>query len=421
MSYASLRSDRPRVVWVSSKPLTSALDSATWLETTRVLREQGWHITLLGSGVTGRQEVQGVEVYSLSEPRVYLLGTLLFHARVVSLLMRQWTVIDLVLFHQMSAPWLLPLRFLRKWLGRERPLFVMDTRDLAVVRSDLRNRLRRLFLRWAHWLANRWADGQTAITSRMAQLVGIPDAQLWGTWPSGVDLERFGPAQAGREWPGEGEPIHLMYIGSFASDRNLTLLCRAVGQANAEGLGFVLSLVGNGPERPALEEAALCAAGSIHIRPPVPHSQIPNLLRQVHVGVTSLPSSHDSKFEASSPIKLFEYMAAGLPVMATDNACHTDVVGGGSYAFWVRGASEQGMLAALRLVAQVRASLADKGAEAAAAARAWSWQEAGRKLGMALEHGLQGRSETLEAGARGRGSGSDLRDQEDAGVLGIQG
>ena len=388
MSGAARDLGLPRVVWVSARPIGTALDSATWLETTRELREQGWPITLVGEGPSGAHDIQGVAVHCLPKPEVYGLGYFLFHLGLWRFLFQRRSECDAILFHQKSAPWILPLRLLRKLGGWQAPLLTMDTRDVVAVGTSLRNQTRRLFFRCAHGLANRWADGQTAITPRMAQLVGIPSAQLWGTWPSGVDLERFRPAQTGRMWPGPEEPIHLMYIGTFVQDRNLALLCRAVARANQEGMAFELSLVGNGPERPALEEAGLGTGGAIRLRPPVPHDQIPVLLRQVHVGVTSLPSSFDRKFEASSPIKLFEYMAAGLPVMATDNACHADVVGEGTYAFWVREATEKGILATLRLLALAREDLKAKGAQAAAASQEWTWQRAGWKLGQALEHGL---------------------------------
>jgi glycosyltransferase involved in cell wall biosynthesis len=388
VSVASQRQALPSVIWASARPIGSALDSATWLETTSELLKLGWPVTLVAEGPTGQQRIEGVDVSCLSRPRFYILGYCLFHLRLLFFLARVWAKTDAVLFHQKSAPWVLPLRVIRNLLGQQGPQLIMDTRDVVALGAGLRNRLRRLFFRFAHYLANHWADGQTAITPRMAQLVGIPSGHLWGTWPSGVDLERFRPAQEDRRWPEQGDPIHLMYIGSFVGDRNLALLCRAVEDANAQGMAFILSLVGDGLDRQALERIALQSEGGIRVLPPVPHDRVPGLLRQAHVGVTSLPSSVDRKFEASSPIKLFEYMAAGLPVMATDNACHTDVVGEGTYAFWVREPTLQGVLVALRLVAQSRDGLRDRGARAAAAARSWTWQEAGRKLGVALEHGL---------------------------------
>jgi glycosyltransferase involved in cell wall biosynthesis len=273
----------------------------------------------------------------------------------------------------------------------------MDTRDLDAREGTLRNRLRRWFFRAAHWLANRFADGQTAITMRMAELVGIPDSQLWGIWPSGVQLDQFTAAQDGRRWPKDGEPIQLIYIGKMRVGCNLLALCQAVERANLDGMVFVLSLIGEGPERSELEEIAQGAAGRICVRPAIPHDQIPQMLRQVHVGVTALFSPDDRLFAASSPIKLFEYMAAGLPILSTRSACHTEVVGAGTYAFWAESPSQEEILGALRAVWRARAELSEKGRQAAASARNWTWEAAGSKLSAALEYGL------MQSGVRDHG------------------
>ena len=71
------------------------------------------------------------------------------------------------------------------------------------------------------------------------------------------------------------------------------------------------------------------------------------MLAKMHIGVTSLPDVDDEKYAASSPIKLFEYMASGLPMLATANPCHTDVVGDGSYVFWIDETTDQGILKGL--------------------------------------------------------------------------
>ncbi len=378
----------PHIVWVYPEPLASALDSATWLETTRTLRELGWPVTLVVQGPAGQHCLQGVEVCCVPKPQVYVVGVCVFHMRFLRYLFRRRGTVDAILFHQMSAPWLLPLRSVRSLVGWQRPVLVMDTRDLVAAEGTLRSWLRSRFFRMAHFLANRWADGQTAITARMAKLVDIPPSRLWGIWPSGVDLERFTPARVGRQWPREGELIRLIYVGKLDNERNPWPLCRAVEQANADGMAFELSLVGEGPARLALEGFGQRTEGRVRVWPAVPHDRVPGLLNEAHVGVTSLPSSGNEKFGASSPIKLFEYMAAGLPVLATNNACHTEVVGGDTFAFWVEDVSEEGVLAALRQLWRARATLGEKGDAAAAAARAWTWQGAGRKLSSALERGL---------------------------------
>jgi glycosyltransferase involved in cell wall biosynthesis len=387
----------PRLIWIYGVAIDKALDSATWLQTTQALRNLGWDVTLIGKGPDGEQIYNGIQATNIATTERYFLNWVLFHLRLIRYLLTHWRTTDIILFHQLTALWVLPLRLLGVLLGGERPRFVMDTRDLNVVEPTLKNRLRTHFFALMHWWANRWADGQTAITPRMAQLVAIPAEQLWGLWPSGVSVERFASVHQGRHWPASGEPIHLMYVGKLHEERNLAPLAQAVEAAHKEGMSFALTYVGSGPEQGVLEQFAASTAGRVSVQPAVPHDQIPVLLRQAHVGVTSLPDPENEKFQASSPIKLFEYMAAGLPVLSTRNVCHSDVVGAGRYAFWADNAEVPRLLVALRQIWQAHQELAQLGEEARGAVNAWSWQAAGQQLDQALRRGLAHRVRNEEA------------------------
>lgn len=376
--------DRLRVAWVS--PVTPGkLDLATWVETTRELRRQGVDVTLITIGPAGKHSYHGVEVLNIPRPSVYLLGQVLFHMGVLRYLLPRLRDYDVVLFHQLSAIWLLPLRL----FGRKRPKLVMDTRDMVDFTTDsLKVRLRTAWFDMITRLAARFADGQTAITPRMAELVHIPDAQLWGIWPSGVDAERFAAAAKGRHWPYHGEPIRLVYVGIFLEKRNLLPLCRAVSRAKSEGMSFIFSVYGDGPLQPELESVAVESQGAVRVEKPVSHDKVPHVLARAHVGVTSLPEVDDIKYEASSPIKLFEYMAAGMPVLATSNKCHTDVVSDGRYAFWAGDVTEETLLGVLRRIWDSRDDLFQLGQEAQADVHGWTYAANAAKLKAALVYGL---------------------------------
>jgi len=246
--------------------------------------------------------------------------------------------------------------------------------------------LREMFLEYINRSANHWTDGFLTITRRMAEATNIPLYKLWGEWPSGVNTDLFAPAKAARCWPSPEQPVQLVYIGALHHERNLMTLCRAVAHANAEGMFFALSLVGDGTERAELEDFATQTNGQVRVVSPVPHEQIPEVLARAHIGV--LPFPDEEKFRVSSPIKLFEYMAAGLPILATRIVCHTDVVGPGNYAFWAQDAGEQGLLDALRLVWQSRDLLSEMGRQAALAAEGWTWAASAEKLKKGLEKGF---------------------------------
>lgn len=381
----------PSVIWVYPDSLSERLDSATWIETTRELCHLGWNVTLLTKDPTsGPQTIRGVEIVSLKSRDIYLLGQLLFHLNVIGYILRRWRQVDIVFFTQISGFWLLtPLRLIRLLTLRKRPLLVMDVRDLDdPVPGNLRMQLRIWFHRIVFIMADLLADGRTTITSRMAELVNIADRQLWGIWPSGVDPSVFASASEDRCWPANDEPVHLMYLGIILENRHPAELCRAVMQANDEGMNIQLSLVGDGPDRAALEPLIQSSSGRVRIVPPVPHDQIPQILAQAHIGVTSLPDPDDVIYQASSPIKMFEYMAAGLPILATRSVCHTDVLGEGEFAFWADKTNERALLEAVQAGWEKRADLEQLGYQAQQTVQDWTWKAAARKLSVALDKGM---------------------------------
>ena len=376
-------------MWVCMKPLAQALDAATWLATTQKLREFGVHVDLLAVGPTGRREIDGVEVICLSRPDVYILRQLVFHLKVIALALREWKKTDVILFHQASASWLAVLRLFRFLRGDSRPLLVMDTRTLHMPPADLeslKDKVRGRVYKLSDAVANLWTDGRLAITRRMAEAENIPPAKLWGVWPSGAELERFDAAQSARQWPAPGEPIRLIYTGCLHHERNLVTLSKSVVEANSEGLPFRLRLVGDGTARQELEDFAATTHGVVTVEAPVPHGQIPSILASAHVGV--LPFPDEEKFRVSSPVKLFEYMAAGLPVLATHIACHTEVLGDVRCVIWAEDSDVPGLLAALRLLWSNRDALEEMGHQAAILARQWTWQKSARMLKAALERGV---------------------------------
>jgi glycosyltransferase involved in cell wall biosynthesis len=387
MKQQALPNPAPHVLWVYTESPTEALDAATWTETTRELRALGWRVTLVAVGAAGLQQARGVEIFGIPKPNIYLLRQVIFHMRLLRLISLLWGDVDVVLFHQMSAPWLFPLRIVRRVIHQRRPILVMDTRTVPMTVRTRKDQLRAIFDRLMNRLAHRWADGQTAITLRMAENVRIPSAKLLGVWSSGVTLEQFAPARVARHWPQAGEPIELIYIGVLHRERCIKALCEAVERAHAIGLAFGLTIVGSGPERAELEAFAQHTNGRVRVLESVPHAHIPSLLAAAQVGVLPFPDT--LMFRVSSPVKLFEYLAAGMPILATRIACHTDVVGDRDCAFWAADASVEQLLGTLRLIWRRAGDLEMMGREAATTAPAWTWAAAAHKLSTALASGLQ--------------------------------
>lgn len=376
-----------KLVWISTINPEATLDSSTWIDTTRELGLLGWDVTLLGKGREGVHQQKEVEIECLSVPDVYLVGQILFYGKMAKRVLRVWRSADVVLFHQDMALAVLPLRLWRLFTAG--PRFVLDTRDFAdVVNGRFKTRLRLRFFKQIYRWHRLFADGQTTITDRMATYANVPRSKLLGTWPSGVDVEKFEPAHFQRQWQTKNNTIELIYIGSIISKRNHIELCRAVKAINEKGGRFRFTLYGSGEARAKIEAFATETGANVRVCDPVPHEQVPNILANYHIGVTSLPPVDDAKYMASSPIKLFEYMAAGMPILATANPCHVDVVANGRYGFWADAPTPTALETALEVIWQQREQLPELGREAYEAATEWTWHRAAVKLSNALKASL---------------------------------
>jgi glycosyltransferase involved in cell wall biosynthesis len=380
----------PHLVWIFPGRLDSCLNGATWLKTTYELRQIGWQVTLINSGEGGLKFVHGVEVFCIFSPEIYFLRQVIFHTKLFFFLLARQQSIQIILFNQPSAPWIFPLKLLRQLRRSKTPLFVMDTQTVPMEnlwKASLRDRLRGWFHILTNQFGNSWVDGQTANTRRMAERIHINPDHFWGSWPNGADLKQLAPALKIRKWPSKNGPIHVTYIGALHYERNLMSLCQAVEMANTEGMNYILTLTGDGSQRKELEMVAQRSRGCIKVNPPVPHEKVLELLKEVHIG--ALPFPDEEKYRVSSPIKLFEYMAAGLPILATRIVCHTDVIKNDTFVFWAEEASPEGLLKSLRNIWKERSNLKNMGEESNKFAQMYSWTESAKKLSDALQIGLQ--------------------------------
>ena len=133
---------------------------------------------------------------------------------------------------------------------------------------------------------------------------------------NGVDLEPFGSV--------DGEPVRQRYqlgkarvvgfAGSLKTWHGVDLLLRAAARLDAD---VRVLIVGDGPERGRLEALAgeLRIADRVVFTGAVPHHAVPAHLAAMTVAVA--PYRRQAEFYFS-PLKLVEYLAAGLPVVASE-------------------------------------------------------------------------------------------------------
>ena len=237
------------LIWIHPDNISKKLNAAPVLEAVRGLRQMSWHVDFLVGGVNGAQKIQGVDFTGISRPDTPVFKQIVYHMKALKFVFDHWNSASIVVFRTISVPWMLLLR-LNRLLHRDLgPLLVLDTRTLPMDKWSFKERLRGRYNLFLSALANRFVDGQTTNTRRMAEAYRIPAEQFWGNWPSAVDLHIFSPFVESRTWPQGDEPIQIVYVGVLTPERDILPFCQAVEKANQEGMCYELTLVGDGKER----------------------------------------------------------------------------------------------------------------------------------------------------------------------------
>lgn len=160
------------------------------------------------------------------------------------------------------------------------------------------------------------ADGVVAVSEAVGAWARGHGADPVAVVPNGVDVERFDVA-ARRGAAGGGDPdgFTAVFVGTLKPWHGVELLVEAVRRAGGAGVAPRLLIVGDGPRRAAVE-AAVHRAGleeTTTFAGAVDPDEVPRWLKRAHVGVAPAPSGAETYF---SPLKVLEYLAAGLPVVA---------------------------------------------------------------------------------------------------------
>ncbi|MGH7162689.1 MAG: glycosyltransferase, partial [Planctomycetota bacterium] len=179
---------------------------------------------------------------------------------------------------------------------------------------------------------------------------GIPRDRLVLT-PNAVDAEEFAIPPDGREARARleipADAAVVGFVGGFYPWHGLDLLVEALRPLAGPGL-FVL-LVGDGPERARLE--ALAGSPAYRFSGAVPRGELRGVLGAMDVAV--IPDSNDY----GSPMKMFEYLAAGKIGVFPRLGPVTDIVRDGEHALLFDRGDVSSLRAALRRALEGGAAL----------------------------------------------------------------
>ena len=246
----------------------------------------------------------------------------------------------------------------------------------------------------------RWRDR----LCRMTDLFVTPSAKILPDWiePArvlevewGADVDRFRPDTTGPlPFVPDPDRVLCVFAGAFRAWHGAARLAEALARLHARGdARFGAVFIGDGPEREAAERA-LEGVPAVTFTGAIPHSQVPACLAAADIGVAPFEPVRHGALQLTffwSPLKIFEYMAAGLPVVAPALPRLTHLVSDGREGILYDPSDPGGLDAALVRLADRGLRQRLGGAARQRVVRDFSWDAHCRALSARLDRVLKDR------------------------------
>ena len=178
--------------------------------------------------------------------------------------------------------------------------------------------LHRLLAPLRRWV-NKNAKAVVANSPSLAELAQAADPVSVTVIPNGVDTQYYRPS--GNNIGVKGAPLRLLLVGRFHRQKLIPETIQWLAQAKSQGIELLVTIVGDGPERDAVEATIedadmikfICLEGWLE------KDQLRNHYQQADCFLNL------SSYEGM-PNTLLEAMACGLPVIASNIAPHRRLV-----------------------------------------------------------------------------------------------
>jgi glycosyltransferase involved in cell wall biosynthesis len=233
--------------------------------------------------------------------------------------------------------------------------FLFEVRDLwpefAVAVGVLKSGLLIRLSEWLERLLYRSADCVMVNSPGFVEHVRSRGARRVELVPNGADPSMFDSPAEGAAFRNQhefGDKFVALYAGAHGMSNNLEVVIDAARLLQHAPVQFVL--VGDGKEKPALvARAAELSLRNVTFVSSVPKRQMPQVLAGADAGIAILKPIE--AYKTTYPNKVFDYMAAGLPVVLAIDGVIREVVEAAGCGEFVKPGDPQALASAVRRLA----------------------------------------------------------------------
>lgn len=306
-----------KLLWLTNIIFGESLSQTTDIEVCNSLKKRGWDIVIVSPHGKNSEAlinkhghtwhgikssgIRGLKSFSLDRKiRLNLMD--IIKKEDIDFAITNWSTVrgSWKIFEKCKIPW------------------IMDDRS-PPVHNDLIGGLQWLHYRMSWKVGSRNAKGFTLITPALKEYISNKYElnHPIALWPSGVAIEKFYKSS----WPHDGKII-LVYHGLIDRERGINKIIELGDELFKNRINFEILIFGQGNYFKRINELKIKRPW-LKILGRQEYEKVPQIIQKCQIGLLPLPDSHQWSF--SSPLKLFEYAASGLNVIATDIRCHRDI------------------------------------------------------------------------------------------------
>ena len=305
-----------RITWIAARDLSTDLAATTEISLCRTMASLGAEITLISPGKIGNGNFRHVEVKRLRLPG---LNTLSGARDIRNRILADSELVDSTDLIMVDWRYVVPLKTELARLSV--PWFIIDRGPPASsglrgsrIRRELFRNIQKHFWRRSWRIASSHASGGFVVSSEHGRLVkGMIGGDLEildipaGTETNHLLGEKTNPSIN----------LKLVYVGRIDKKRGVDELIHLSNALADSSVNHSLTVVGEGDmEDEMVEHSEL--SEFFHYLHKVPRGEIQSILVENHIGIMPMPDI--PVWRIASPLKLAEYLAAGLLIVGPEHS-----------------------------------------------------------------------------------------------------